>query len=81
MVLLSKNKLDFKDRTVATSRKSDPIYPLWKRCTMVVSRLTHSISPTIAHNRLGSAFDVWEDVHDLFEQGNVFRLFDLQEDI
>ncbi|KAK4259936.1 hypothetical protein QN277_006213 [Acacia crassicarpa] len=84
MALMSKNKVRFIDRSIAVPATSDPLFPAWERCNMMVlSWLTRSISTSIAQSILwiDKASDVWEDLHARFSQSDVFRLADLQEDI
>ena len=84
MALMSKNKIRFIDRSFPVPAPSDPLYPAWERCNMMVlSWLTRSISTSLAQSILwiDKASDVWEDLHARFSQNDVFRLADLQEDI
>ncbi|KAK4271514.1 hypothetical protein QN277_020200 [Acacia crassicarpa] len=80
MALMSKNKLRFIDRSSSIPSSTDPLYPAWERCNMMVlSWLTRSLSPTIAQSILwiDKASEVWEDLRARFSQNDVFRLADL----
>ncbi|XP_031250195.1 uncharacterized protein LOC116143505 [Pistacia vera] len=84
MALLSKNKLKFVDGSLQAPSSIDPLYLAWECCnTMVLSWLTHSLSPSITHSILwiDKAFDVWNDLRERFYQGDIFRISDLQEEI
>ncbi|KAJ0034274.1 hypothetical protein Pint_25490 [Pistacia integerrima] len=84
MALLSKNKLKFVDGTIEAPSSTDSLFSVWERCnTMVLSWLTHSLSPSITNSILwiDKAYDVWTDLHERFSQGDIFRISDLQEEI
>ncbi|KAK4273707.1 hypothetical protein QN277_017049 [Acacia crassicarpa] len=84
MALMSKNKLQFVDRSIPVPQPSDLTYQAWQRCNMmVISWLTRSISPSLAQSILwlDRASDVWDDLQARFSQNDAFRLADLQEDI
>ncbi|KAK4265078.1 hypothetical protein QN277_026177 [Acacia crassicarpa] len=49
MLLLSKNKLGFINRSIPASKSTDSLFSIWERCNMMVlSWLTRSISSSIA---------------------------------
>ncbi|KAK4254093.1 hypothetical protein QN277_009521 [Acacia crassicarpa] len=82
--LLSKNKLQFINRSIPVPQSSDLIYLAWQRCNMMVlSWITRSITPSLAQSVLwiDHLSDVWDDLQAQFSQNDVFRLADLQEDI
>ncbi|KAJ0039193.1 hypothetical protein Pint_23403 [Pistacia integerrima] len=84
MALLSKNKLKFVDGTIKAPSSTNSLFSGWERCnTMVLSWLTHSLSPSITNSILWSdkAYDVWSDLYERFSQGDIFRISDLQEEI
>ncbi|XP_016717053.1 uncharacterized protein [Gossypium hirsutum] len=84
MAFLSKNKLQFVDGTITVPLRIYPLYSTWERCnTMVLSWLHHSISPSIMNSVLwlDFAYVVWRYLCECFSQGDVFCIFDLQEEI
>ncbi|KAJ0018794.1 hypothetical protein Pint_10557 [Pistacia integerrima] len=53
MALLSKNKLKFLDGSLQAPSSIGSLYLAWERCnSMVMSWLTHSLSPSITHSIL-----------------------------
>ncbi|KAJ9176679.1 hypothetical protein P3X46_011965 [Hevea brasiliensis] len=50
---------------------------------MVLSWITHSLSHSIAQSILwiDTTVEVWKDLQDRFSQGDIFYIFDLQEEI
>lgn len=50
---------------------------------MVMFWITNSISPEISQSILwmDSIKQIWDEFHDRYHQGDVFRIFDIQEEI
>ncbi|XP_019432863.1 PREDICTED: uncharacterized protein LOC109339801 [Lupinus angustifolius] len=84
MSLSSKNKIPFIDGSIQMPPRSDPIYPAWKRANnIVISWITRSVSPSISQSILwiDNAHEVWEELGEIFSQGNLIRIAELQESI
>ncbi|XP_050220881.1 uncharacterized protein LOC126671188 [Mercurialis annua] len=84
MALLSKNKMKFVDGSIVTPTTDDRLYPIWKRCnTRVLSWLVNSLTPTISQSVISfdSALEIWNDLKDMFSQGDYVRISDLQQEI
>ncbi|KAL5725615.1 hypothetical protein ACHQM5_008742 [Ranunculus cassubicifolius] len=84
--LNSKNKLGFANGSIkAPSQKTDPdLYATWSRCNdMVHSWIVNACEPEIADSVIyySNAYEVWEDLHECFSQGNATRIFEIQRDI
>jgi len=81
IALSAKNKVEFIDDTTPEPAKTDPSHQAWKRCNnMVVSWLTHSVSPSIRQSILwmDKSEDIWRYLKSRFFQGNLLRIFELQ---
>ena len=79
--LSAKNKMQFIDGSTPKPEKTDPMYQAWKRCNnMVVSWLTHSVSPFIRQSILWmkKSEEIWKDLKSRFSQGNLLRIYELQ---
>ncbi|KAL5571513.1 hypothetical protein UlMin_021110 [Ulmus minor] len=73
MVLTAKNKIGFVDGTIPKPTPNDLLFSIWCRCnSMVSSWIINAVSRDIAGSLLyiDSAFEVWRDLHDRFNQGN-----------
>ncbi|CAH9143418.1 unnamed protein product [Cuscuta epithymum] len=84
MALLSKNKWNFVNGSIAIPSKNDPTYHSWERNNnMVASWLVRAVSPSIAQSILWieNAADIWTDLKERFSEGNAFRLSDIQDEI
>lgn len=82
--LTSKNKIAFVDGTFKAPAKTDSLYNQWTRCnSMVLSWIQRSVSANVQKSvaYFDKAYDAWTDLHDRFDQGDMFRIADLQEDI
>jgi len=61
--------------------KTDPTYQAWRRCNnMVVSWLTHFVSPSIRQSILwmDKFEEIWKDLKSRFFQGNLLGISELQ---
>lgn len=84
MSLISKNKISFVDGTFKIPEKSESIYNQWTRCNnMVLSWIQRSVSMNVQKSiaYFDKAYEAWKDLHDRFNQGDMFRIAGLQEDI
>ncbi|XP_061358763.1 uncharacterized protein LOC133302960 [Gastrolobium bilobum] len=84
MALLSKNKLGFVDGSIQPPPIEDHSFSAWQRCnTIVLAWIHRSINDSIAKSILwiDKAQDAWIDLRDRFQQSDIFRVLDLQEDI
>ncbi|XP_058732848.1 uncharacterized protein LOC131604424 [Vicia villosa] len=84
LALMSKNKLGFIDGTLTRPAITDPNFVLWNRCNnMVMAWITNSIDKEISESVLwiDSAKEIWEELHERYHQGDIFRISDLQEEI
>ncbi|XP_058751321.1 uncharacterized protein LOC131624360 [Vicia villosa] len=82
LAFMSKNKLWFIDGTLNRPDISDPNHVLWNRCNnMVMTWITNSIYKEIYESVLwiDSAKEIWEELHERYHQGDIFRISDLQE--
>ncbi|KAL5538790.1 hypothetical protein UlMin_043923 [Ulmus minor] len=73
MALTAKNKIRFVDGIIPKPTPNDLLFSIWCRCnSMVSSWIINAISRDIADSLLyiDSAFEVWRDLHDRFNQGN-----------
>jgi len=81
--LNTKNKVEFIDGIAPEPAKIDPSHQAWKRCNnMVVSWLTHSVSPSTKQSILwmDKYVDIWRDLKSRFFQGNLLRISELQSE-
>ncbi|KAE9617867.1 putative transcription factor interactor and regulator CCHC(Zn) family [Lupinus albus] len=84
LALKHKNKFPFIDGTLLKPSKDDPYFNLWDRCnTLILSWLNHSIYKSILQSVLwmDTPYEVWQDMKEMYNQGDVFRICDLQEEI
>ncbi|MDV3201128.1 MAG: hypothetical protein Q8877_02910 [Sweet potato little leaf phytoplasma] len=84
MTLKSKNKLRFIDGSLPKPRITDEMFEAWDRCnTLVVSWLNNSLDPGIAQSNLWmeSAVEIWQDLKERYYQGDMFRIYELQEEL
>ncbi|XP_058777098.1 uncharacterized protein LOC131651452 [Vicia villosa] len=84
LALRSKNKLGFIDGTLPRPKSSDSKYLAWDRCNnMVMAWLTNSIDKENSESVLwmDSAKEIWDELHERYHQGDIFRISDLQEEI
>ncbi|KAF1864908.1 hypothetical protein Lal_00031873 [Lupinus albus] len=80
MALGSKNKLGFVDGTIPKPLLLDPVYAIWNICNnLVVSWITQSIEPSIVQSVLWmeSAQEIWDDLHERYHQGDMFKISEL----
>ncbi|XP_014522278.1 uncharacterized protein LOC106778796 [Vigna radiata var. radiata] len=84
LALLSKYKLKLVDGSIPSPSPTDSYYGAWERCNnMVLAWIHRSIDDSILQSILwiDQASEVWQDLKDRFSQANMFRVFDLQEEI
>lgn len=84
MALEMKNKFIFVDGSIVKPSTSDPIFPVWKHCNMLVlSWINHSVSSEISSSILWitEAYNVWQELKNRFSQGDNIRISQLQHDI
>ncbi|KAL5574169.1 hypothetical protein UlMin_023766 [Ulmus minor] len=84
MALTAKNKIGFVDGTIPKPTPNDLLFSIWCRCnSMVSSWIINAISGDIADSLLyiDSAFEVWRDLHDRFNQGNGPRVFQIKKQL
>ncbi|XP_075643351.1 uncharacterized protein LOC142614677 [Castanea sativa] len=87
MALIAKNKLGFIDGTLTLSSpmvKTPSTIQAWIRCNkMVASWILNSVSQEIATSIIyrDTAFEIWNNLKEIFLQGNGPRIFQLQKDI
>src|ERR1044072_789334 len=84
MALATKNKSRFIDGSITKPESFDPLFPCWERCNnLLLSWIQRAISPSIARSVIwmDSAFEVWEDLRERFSQGDLVRVFELQQQI
>ncbi|XP_025653147.1 uncharacterized protein [Arachis hypogaea] len=82
--LNAKNKLQFIDGTLVKPERNDPSFGAWDRCnTFVLSWLHRSLSPEILQSVLwcNNAYELWMDLKHRFDQGDLFRIADLEEEL
>nr|KYP36052.1 Retrovirus-related Pol polyprotein from transposon TNT 1-94 [Cajanus cajan] len=82
--LSAKNKVEFVDGSIQRPTQSDTLHAAWKRCNnMVVSWIVHSVSPSIRQSILwmDNAHDIWKDLKSRFSQGDLLRIYELQQDV
>lgn len=82
--LISKNKHQFIDGSLLKPLPTNPLHAPWtRRNTMVLVLLFCSISKSIAKSVLWiqTAFGVWTNLRTRFAQSDVFRIFDIQQDV
>lgn len=80
----SKNKFRFVDGRIEVPLLTNPSYPAWERCNLLVhSWIMNSVSDSIAQSIvfLENALDVWRDLKDRFSQGDLIRISELQQEI
>ncbi|KAL5554930.1 hypothetical protein UlMin_037166 [Ulmus minor] len=84
MALTAKNKIGFVDGTIPKPSPNDLLFSIWCRCnSMVSSWIINAVSRDIADSLLyiDSAFEVWRDLHDRFNQGNGPRVFQIKKQL
>jgi hypothetical protein len=84
VALVCKNKLGFVDGTIPIPEKQDSHYNQWLRCnSMILAWLQRSCSPNVQKSIIffRTASTAWKDLHDQFDQGDMFKIADLHEDI
>ncbi|KAL1355581.1 hypothetical protein AAHE18_05G123200 [Arachis hypogaea] len=82
--LNAKNKLRFIDGTLVKPERDDPSFGAWDRCnTFVLSWLHRSLSPEILQSVLwcNNAYELWMDLKHRFDQGDLFRIANLEEEL
>ncbi|XP_062100687.1 uncharacterized protein LOC133806611 [Humulus lupulus] len=78
----AKNKMDFVDGTLPKPPTTDPNHGSWLRCNnMVMSWILNSISKEIKDSvmYLKTAAAIWQEIIDLFSEGNGPRIFKLKQ--
>ena len=84
MALSTKNKSGFIDGSIVKPDRFDPMYPIWERCNnLILSWIQRAVTPSIARSVMwmNTAFDVWEDLRERFSQGDLVRVFELQQQV
>jgi hypothetical protein len=84
VALISKNKIKFVDGSFQKPAAASILYDPWVRCNnLVLSWLQRSISDNIAQSSLWieNANAVWDNLHNRFSEGDIFRISDLQDDL
>ena len=84
MAWTAKNKIGFVDGTIPKPTPNDLLFSIWCRCnSMVSSWIINDVSRDIAYSLLyiDSAFEVWRDLHDRFNQGNGPRVFQIKKQL
>jgi len=82
MSLISKNKIGFIDETIEAPNHTKSLFPAWQKANMlVVSWILKAVSQSIAQSiiRLDNAFDIWNDLKERLSQGDMIRIFDIQD--
>eukprot|EP00257_Ricinus_communis_P019374 XP_015578349.1 uncharacterized protein LOC107261721 [Ricinus communis] len=83
MSLISKNKFRFVNGSIKVPREEDPSYNAWLKCNnRVLSWLQRSLNTEIKQSVmwLDYAYDLWADLYNLFSQGDLIRISDLQQE-
>ncbi|KAH1134014.1 hypothetical protein GYH30_012428 [Glycine max] len=81
--LSAKNKIEFVDGSAPEPLKTDRTYGAWRRCNnMVVSWIVHSVATSIRQSILwmDKSEDIWRDLKSRYSQGDLLRIFDLQQE-
>lgn len=86
LALNSKNKLGFVDGSCKppSKEKFPDLYGLWSRCNdMVHSWIINNLVPEIVDSIIyySTAHEVWKDLRERFSQGNVPRVFEIQQNL
>ncbi|XP_073119562.1 uncharacterized protein [Henckelia pumila] len=84
IALSAKNKTGFINGTIKAPTATDDKFSTWERCNhMVLSWILNAVHPDIATSLIYTehAFDVWNDLHDRFSQGNDARIFEIRREI
>ena len=84
IAVISKNKMVFVDGTLTAPSKTDPFYNQWICCnSMVLAWIRRSVSANVPKSIVffSKASDAWKDLHDRFDQDDMFRIVDIQENI
>lgn len=84
VALISKNKLIFVDGTIKAPEKTHSLYNQWFRCNnMVLAWIQRSVSANVLKSIVffNKGYDTWKDLKERFDQGDMFKIADLQEDL
>ncbi|GAU44272.1 hypothetical protein TSUD_133180 [Trifolium subterraneum] len=84
MTLKSKNKLRFVNGTLPRPDDEDHDSLAWDMCnTMIMSWISNAFDTDISQSVLwmDTASQIWQDLKEIFYQGDVFRISDIQEEI
>lgn len=84
MALEMKNKFVFVDGSIRKPSQTDPSFPLWKRCNvLVLSWINHSVSTEISSSILWitEAYNVWKELKNRFSQGDHVRISQIHHDL
>ncbi|KAL5556595.1 hypothetical protein UlMin_038831 [Ulmus minor] len=82
MALIAKNKTCFVNGSISRPKVDDHLYSFWSQCNnMVMSWILHVVSKNIAGSIMyvDNACDMWNDLHDRFNQSNGPRIFELKQ--
>ncbi|KAK9035588.1 hypothetical protein V6N11_077625 [Hibiscus sabdariffa] len=80
MSLISKNKYRFVDGSIKEPKKEDSRFQAWVKCNnLVLSWLQRALNQEIAQSVIwiDNAYDLWQDLFDRFNQGDLVRVSDL----
>ncbi|XP_019417053.1 PREDICTED: uncharacterized protein LOC109328178 [Lupinus angustifolius] len=83
MILESKNKIGFLDKSIPRPLPEDVLYGPWRRCNnTILYWLQRSVEESIAKSILwfDTASKLWTDLKDRFSQGDIFRIAELEEE-
>lgn len=84
IALSAKNKLGFITGKVVKPDETSSDFNQWQRCNdMVTSWILNVLSSDIAESILfsDSAYDIWKELEDLFDQANGAKLYQLKKDM
>ncbi|KAL5542827.1 hypothetical protein UlMin_010537 [Ulmus minor] len=84
MALTAKNKLEFVDGTIPRPLSTDLLFHAWSRCNnMISSWIINSVNRDIADSLLyhDSAYEIWNDLCDRFNQGNGPLVFQIKRQL
>jgi len=84
MALISKNKMGFITGSIPVPNTQSPLYPPSKHCNnLIISWLLNSVSQSIAQSVIyfDHATDIWNDLRELFSQGDLLHILEVQEEI
>lgn len=84
VAIISKKKMIFVDGTTTTPEKTNVLYIQWFRCNnMVLAWIQRSVNTNILTSIMffDKGNDAWKDLKDKFDQGDIFKIANLLEDL